>query len=71
MLVNQYQQITHALEGDEELLVFYYSDLSKRNNLILFFDKIKDLEPKTIKNIILSIKIVEDEEDKYRRRSVI
>ena len=70
MLVNQYQQITEALEGNEELLIFFH-ELSKRNNLILFFQKIKDLEPKTIKNIILTIKIVEDEEEKYRRRSVI
>ena len=67
----EYQQITLALEGDEELLVFFQFDLLKRTNLILFFDKIKDLEPKTIKNIIQSIKIIENEEDKYRRRSVM
>jgi len=71
MSVNQFKQITQALEGDEELKTFFNIELSTRNNLMLFFLKIRDLEPEIIRNIISSFKIVEDEEEKYLRRKGI
>lgn len=55
------QQIARALEGDEELLVFF-GELSKRDDLKLLFKQTKDLKPETIRRIIKYIKLVEDEE---------
>jgi len=55
------QQIARALEDDEELLTFF-TQLSKRDDLRLLFSQTKDLSPATIKRIIRYIKLVEDEE---------
>lgn len=55
------KQIALALEDDEELLVFF-NDLSKREELKLLFNQVKPLKKETIKRIIKYIKIVEDEE---------
>jgi len=71
MLVNLYYDIKQSLEGDEELLVYFRLKLSKRSNLTLFFESIKDFEPKIIRKIILNLRVIEDEEEKYRRRKEI
>lgn len=55
------KQISLALEDDEELLTFF-NDLSKREDLRLLFRQVRPLEATTIKRIIRYIKIVEDEE---------
>lgn len=55
------KQIALALEDDDELLSFF-NELSKREDLKLLFKQTKDLRPETIKRIIRYIKIVEDEE---------
>ena len=55
------QTISEALEDDEELFSFF-NEISKRPDLKLLFKQTKDLSPKTIRQIIRYIKIVEDEE---------
>ena len=55
------RQIALALEDDDELLAFF-NDLSKRNELKLLFRQVRPLKGETIKRIIKYIKLVEDEE---------
>lgn len=55
------KQIALALEDDEELLVFF-NDLSKREDLKLLFKQVRPLKKDTIKRIIKYIQIVESEE---------
>lgn len=55
------KQIALALEDDDELLAFF-NELSKRDDLKLLFKQVKPLKKETIKRIIRYIKIVEDEE---------
>jgi len=55
------KQIALALEDDDELLAFF-NELSKREDLMLLFKQVKPLKRDVIKRIIKYIKIVEDEE---------
>ena len=55
------KKIALALEEDEELLTFFI-ELSKREDLRLLFSQVKPLKKETIKRIIRYIKVVEDEE---------
>lgn len=55
------KKIALALEDDEELLSFF-NELSKREELKLLFSQVKPLKKETIKRIIKYIQIVENEE---------
>lgn len=55
------KQIALALEGDDELLMFF-NELLKREDLKLLFKQVRPLKKDAIKRIIRYIKIVEDEE---------
>ena len=60
-VITPIEKIAHALEDDDDLLTFF-DELSKRDDLMLLFKQTKDLKPETIKRIIRYIKLVEDEE---------
>lgn len=61
--VSNTQQIALALEDDEELLPFFI-ELSKRDDLKLLFSQVRTLKDETIRQIIRYIKFIEDEEDR-------
>jgi transcriptional regulator with XRE-family HTH domain len=55
-------KIKEAIRDDEELLTFF-NELSKREDLKLLFKQVRPLKKETVKRIIRYIKIVEDEEE--------
>lgn len=58
-----HQRIIEAIQDDEELLEFW-EELSKRDDLKLLFKQVKPLKPESIKTIIRIIKAIEDEEQR-------
>lgn len=56
-------EISSAIKDDEELLMFW-NELKDRDDLQLLFKQSKNLDSKTIQQIIRIIKAIEDEESK-------
>lgn len=59
------QRIKNAIQEDEELLEFW-QELSKREDLKLLFKQVKPLKPESIQTIIRIIKAIEDEEQRLQ-----
>jgi len=57
------KKIALAIEDDEDLLAFF-NELSKREDLKLLFNQVRPLKNDAIKRIIKYIQLVEQEEDR-------
>lgn len=57
------QRIKNAIQDDEELLEFW-EELSKREDLKLLFKQVRPLDKDSIQRIIRVIKAIEDEEQR-------
>lgn len=60
---NSKDDISVALESDEELATFW-NILKERDDLKLLFKQTKDLDKRSIEQVIRIIKAIEDEEDR-------